>query len=614
MAKNYFRDKIVGFDETIADSAFRGLERKEQALRARVFWGIFIVAVLIAVAAASRLVVLGVAGHARYAELASTNSNAENPIIAPRGIITDRFGKPFVENQPVFSVFLNIGTMIKDGEENQVLDVAEKSLNLNRDEIVSKISEVNLEETNDILLVKDINRDQVIAVEGLNLKSLHVENDYKRLYTGGAAFSHVVGFVGQNSKDNLIKGRTGLEAYYDDALRGEDGARITPRNAKGQAQDSQVIKPPVTGRTLTTTIDSEFQKYFYSRMLSGLQSLGRTSGVGLAIDPNSGGVLSLLSFPSFDPNNVAASISNSNNPLFDRAVSGSYNPGSTIKPLVGVAALKESVVSTDRKVFSPGFLLVPNPYDSSSPGKYLDWRYQGYINLSSAIAQSSNVYFYLMGGGSPMTSSPLLNDPLDYGLSGLGINRLYNWWETFGLGKATGIDMPGEVPGFLPTPDWKQQRLGTPWLLGDTYNVSIGQGDLLLNPIQLLDYIAAIGNGGKIYKPFLNNTNQISISEDLSNLYPEIKEVQKGMREAVTSNLGTAHTMNDLSFQVCAKTGSAQVQNNASENALFVGYAPCDNPKIAILVLIEHSKEGSLNAVPIAKDVLAWYYEHRIKK
>jgi penicillin-binding protein 2 len=165
----------------------------------------------------------------------------------------------------------------------------------------------------------------------------------------------------------------------------------------------------------------------------------------------------------------------------------------------------------------------------------------------------------------------------------------------------------------LPTPQWKLQHNGTQWLLGDSYNVAIGQGDLSVTPLQLLSYIDAIANGGKIYRPFLNASSTPYVNEDLSYLLPQIQEVQKGMRETVTSPLGTAYTMNNLPVPTCAKTGSAQVMNNQQENALFVGYMPCDNPQIALLILIENSKEGSLNAVPIAKNVFNWYYENRIK-
>ncbi|MFH1246354.1 MAG: penicillin-binding transpeptidase domain-containing protein, partial [Candidatus Liptonbacteria bacterium] len=296
----------------------------------------------------------------------------------------------------------------------------------------------------------------------------------------------------------------------------------------------------------------------------------------------------------------SALLNDPNRPLFDRMVSGEYNPGSTIKPLVGVAALTENIVTPDFSVFSPGYLDVQNPYNPSNPSRFLDWRYQGYINLYSALAQSSNVYFYTVGGGAN-------------GVKGLGLDRLHSWWEKFGLGKLTGIDLPREGDGFLPTAEWKQRASGRPWLLGDTYNVSIGQGDLSVTPLQLLSYIGAIANGGKILMPHVGSTVEGKVNEDLTSLLPQITEVQKGMRATVTNRLGTAYTLNNLSFQVSAKTGSAQVKNNTEENAFFVGYAPSDNPQIAILVLVENSKAGSLNAVPIAKDVLNWYYEHRLK-
>jgi penicillin-binding protein 2 len=200
-------------------------------------------------------------------------------------------------------------------------------------------------------------------------------------------------------------------------------------------------------------------------------------------------------------------------------------------------------------------------------------------------------------------------------VGGLGINRLHSWWEKFLLGSPTGIDLPGEADGFLPTPAWKEKKTGAPWLLGDTYNVSIGQGDLLVTPIQLLNYISAIANGGKIYKPMVNlEREHPKLLADLSELLPEILEVRKGMEEAVASPLGTAHLLSDLGFKVAAKTGTSEVRSKQDENAFFVGYAPAGNPQIAILVLVEHSLEGSLNTVPIAKDVLNWYYWQRVHK
>jgi penicillin-binding protein 2 len=379
MAKNYTR-KDIGFDETVADSAFSGLDSKEQPLRRRIFLGLFATISLLTLIAAGRLLTIGTAEHGHYAARAASNANAETSVIAPRGIISDRYGKPLVENRPIFSVFLRVDKMIQQSEEDKVLDATQNVLALDRNQIVTEIAATNFEEGNDILLKRDITREQVIAVQSLNLSSLRVENDYKRRYLG-EAFSHLVGFVGQSDKDRLVKGRTGLEAYYDDRLRGEDGKRILPRNARGQVQGPETVTSPVPGQNLATTVDSELQEYFYRRMASGLQSLGRTSGVGLALNPKNGEVLALLSFPAFDPANVAAALKSENQPLFNRAVSGSYNPGSTIKPVHAVAALKEGVIVPDKEILSTGYIEIPNPYDPEHPSRFLDWKPQGWVDL-----------------------------------------------------------------------------------------------------------------------------------------------------------------------------------------------------------------------------------------
>jgi penicillin-binding protein 2 len=472
-----------------------------------------------------------------------------------------------------------------------------------------------------------------VNLQALNVPAIEIESDFARTYPNGPVFSSVVGYTGSVSANDLAKnpglknqdiiGKTGIEAFYDKALRGTPGVAVTYTNAQGKTLGEKQQSVPQIGTPLALTIDGGLQSYFYNALSNQLAFLGRPIGLGIAMDPRNGAVLSMINLPGYD-NNVFSEpgknaviqdlLTSSDKPLFNRAVDGYYNPGSTIKPLDAVAALSENVIDSTREIFSPGYLLVPNPYNSSTPSRYLDWQYQGNVNLASALAQSSDVYFYIVGGGSPAESTPPLNDSSDYGVSGLGIDRLNAWWQKFGLGRPTGIDMPNEGTGFLPTPVWKQQHSGTPWLLGDTYNVSIGQGDLLLTPIQLLDYISAIANGGDIYRPFLNASGTPAIAHDLTSYFPEIKKVQEGMREGVSSPKGTSYTLHDLPFSVCAKTGSAQVVNNTQENALFVGYAPCDNPQIAILILIENSRQGSLNAVPVAGDVLDWYYENRIKK
>lgn len=496
-----------------------------------------------------------------------------------------------------------------------------------------------------ILLASDLAHQELVAIKERNLKTLIVSDSFTRTYPEGAPFSSVLGYVGLASQKDFernpdlggqdVVGKAGIELWYDKELQGGSGAHITLRDAKGKILGEVEKSAPKIGAPLALTIDAEFQRYVYERFIAGLANIGRTNGVALAINPQNGGILAMISFPTYD-NNVFVTSGNSEEkmkllssplkPLFNRAVQGAYSPGSTIKPLVGIAALSEDVISPSRTIFSPGYLDVPNRFDPEHPSRFLDWRYQGDVNLSSALAQSSNVYFYTVGGGAG-------------DIKGLGIERLREWWSKFKLGEKTGVDFPGESVGFLPSIEWKEKATSRPWLLGDTYNVSIGQGDLLVTPIQLLQYIATIANDGKMYAPHFVKQDIPTLRADFSDIVPEIQEAQKGMLSAVTSELGTAHTLADLGFPIAGKTGSAQVKNNKEENAFFVGYLPSDlstkasasvealaqkglpsealakeGSPLAILILIENSKQGSLNAVPIAKDIFRWYYEKRIRK
>ena len=613
----------IAFEESLRDDWSRDLGVREVPLKnkAIVFLGIIIFG--IGALLAGRLIFLGVGKGAVYAKRADINLNKVDITPAPRGEIFDRSGETLAENRAVFAARLDVKEFLYNtGIEEKTLSAIQNILGISPEDVWAAIGDKNSNldtSIEPVVLSEDLTQAQLLALKDLNSPVIQTEENYKRVYPAGNAFSAVLGYVGLVNGQDLVAnpeltgedyvGKAGVESYYNGKLLGTPGVATELRNAKGEILGSGKNQDPKSGEKLDLTIDAEFQKYFYTRMIEGLRMLGRTTGVGLAFNPQNGEVLALMSFPTFD-NNVfhtkgtsderKALLTSPLKPLFNRAVGGAYNPGSTIKPLIGVAGLTEGVMKPETTVFSPGYMDVPNPYDPEHPSRFLDWRYQGTVNLSSALAQSSNVYFASVGGGAN-------------GIQGLGITRLREWWAKFGLGDLTGIDISGEVKGFLPTAKWKESTGRGPWLLGDTYNASIGQGDLLLTPVQLLDYISAIANGGKIWKPYLNKDSTPALRADLSSLFPEIQDVQKGMREAVTSLLGTAHTLNDLPFKTAGKTGSAQVQNNQAENAFFVGYAPYDKPQIALLVLIEHSKEGSLNAVPIAKDALAWYYENRIK-
>ncbi len=566
---------------------------------------------------------VGVAKQNFYKARASANMSFMEVNRAPRGIILDRFDKPLAENVPALVAYLVPHELPSAlDERSQVLRRISQILNIGETELKEKIKAKNWDFSEKLELSGDLNYEQIAAIQSEKIPGLSAESVFKRDSLPIGVFSHLVGFTGLVDKNDLKAnsalfiddeiGRAGLEAYYDGYLRGENGREAVLRNAAGEVKGKTGISLTKPGRNLATFIDKDFQEYFYNRLSDALRNLGREIGVGVALNPQNGEVLALFNIPSFDINNVSGVLTGSNKPLFNRAVSGLYNPGSTIKPLVATAALSENVIDSQKQIYSAGYIEIPNPYDPENPSRFLDWRAHGWVDLRAALARSSNVYFYEVGGG--------FEDQI-----GLGIERLRTWWHKFNLDDKTLIDLPGEKSGFLPSPDWKEEKFGEPWRIGDTYNVSIGQGDLLVTPLELLNYITAVANGGRFYEPrvmknvFNGEDEEILKSEPkiLKDLGPEVgsvlEEIQGGMVDAVAKSYGTASLLGDLPFKAAAKTGTAQIQNNEKTNAFFVGYAPADNPQIAVLVLVENAREGSLNAVPVAKDVLLWYYENRIK-
>jgi penicillin-binding protein 2 len=615
------KKKDIFFEEALAEEWKDDINFFEVELSSGpLFYAGFLILIL-SLVVLGRIIFLNVVLGKNFQEQAQINSGQKEFILPPRGLIYDRNGKILAQNQIAFSAFLNIENFIKNEDlQQKTLEIIEKNFGISKSDFENLIKErLSSNILTPILISSDLTHEQILFLQRENLPTIQIKESFKRFYPYGEYFSTFLGYVGYPDlldlkqknylKPQFLTGKTGIEAYYDKELVGEPGIILNIRDAKGKILSTTKAQDVKPGKDLNLTIDAELQEYLYKRIKEGLEFLGRESGAGLILNPQNGEVLAMVSFPSFDNNiflqpqkkeEIQKILNDANKPLFNRVISGIYAPGSTIKPLVGVAGLKEGVITPEKKIFSPGYLDIPNPYDPLKPTRFLDWRYQGEVNLYSAIAQSSNVYFYIVGGG--------FGD-----ISGLGISRLIEWWKKFGLGQKTNIDLIGESTGFLPTPQWHKKVFGREWLIGDTYNVSIGQGDLGVTPLQLLNYISAIGNGGKIYKPHLLKDLQPEVLIDLSYLKPEIEEVKKGMVETITSPLGTAHLMVDLPFEITGKTGSAQIEGNKYENAFFVGFAPKDNPQIAILILVEKARQGSLNAVPIAKDVLNWYYENRMK-
>lgn len=622
-----FRNKKsdISFDEAIAQTVSES-DLVESPISSYIFWGSLLGVGFFAAIAVFRIAELGIINGSAYAAKAEANINKELQLAAPRGVITDRFGEPLVSNISIFSLYLKVGEMIKSGERVKVESALKEILDLSLEDFLKELPG-NLEKADDIKIAEDISREQSIKLDSLGLSSISVRSDYKRKYSG-PAFSHVLGYVGPPRKEDLAKdrtlslidtvGRTGIEAYYDKELRGRNGKETVYKNAKGEFQEIEGIEEPKPGENLETTIDAPLQQYFYDSLIKNTTLRGQTSAVGIALNPKTGEILSLISLPGYDPNNLKKYLNTPTQPLFNRAISGTYNPGSTIKPLHAIAGLHEGVIGKTLEIFSRGYIEIPNIYNPDAPSRFVDLKPNGWVDVYSAIAKSSNIFFYAMSGGLPPNEAEIIRGASK--ITGLGIERINGYWRIFGLDRKTGIDLPGEADSFLPNPEEKQKRTGQIWRVGDTYNISIGQGDISVNMLQLADYFAAIANKGKVYKPHIAKNEEgaeNNVLLDLSEFSNEFYAVEKGMQDSVYKSYGTSTRLAEVPFKIAAKTGTAQTNFNTKANALVVAYGPTDapgGPEIEVLVLIENAKEGSLNAIPIAKDVLTWYYENRLNK
>jgi len=615
--------KILNLEDILTDQVTEE-DFLEIPLTDKVFRWVFFCIILIFLVTLGQFFYINVKEGDFYYNRAVTNMSDIKIQPAPRGIIFDRFGKPLLRNEPAIRVFISPHDFPEDYTLRlKALENVATFAGMDFLELKKMIEEKDWGQGENLLLLDDASHEQVVALSALDLKGIYIEPTFKRIYEYPFIFSHVLGYTGLVNTNDLKNnpnlfvddkiGRAGLEAFYDGYVRGNNGKEVFFRNAKGKVEEERSVQEPEPGSALYTFIDAELQKYMYTRLKDALTSLGRDSGAAIAMNPQNGEILGLVSVPGFDSKNLKEALTSQSKPLFNRAVSGVYNPGSVIKPLVAVAALTEGVIDPKKQIYSAGYIEIPNPYNPSQPGRFLDWKPNGWIDVHSALAKSSNIYFYEVTGGFESQK-------------GIGILKLKEWWQKFNLDKKTNIDLIGEGQGFLPDPTWKEKERGEPWRLGDTYNVAIGQGDFMVTPIELLNYISVIANGGILYEPRIakeiidekgNKIKEIpmkvlnDLKEQISKFLPD---AQIGMRGVVSESYGTAHSLNLLPFEVAAKTGTAQIQNNSKVNAFFVGYAPFKNPQIALLVLVENAREGSLNTIPVAKDIFLWYYENRLKK
>ncbi len=546
----YKKIREIAPDEIFLDSSnLPGLDRSQfqgrvvQSVSKRAITSIGIVFLFIALGFSTRAFDLQVAHGASYADISRDNTLDQTLVFATRGIIYDSTGKELAWNTPQAT-----------STDPSATSTASSS------------------------------------AQG----SGGTQSTYAlRHYISDPGFADLLGFVRYPQADasgqfwqSEYSGVGGLEQQYNAFLSGTNGASITETDAHGHVEQSNITTPPVDGQNLHLSVDAGMTAELYDALVAHAQEQGFRAGAGVIIDVHTGQIIALTSFPEYsnqgftngDPQAIQAANENPLTPMLNRAIAGLYSPGSIVKTIFATGALDEGIISPDKEIDSIGYISVPNPYDPTKPTIFKDWTVHGWIDMETAIAVSSDEYFYTIGGGYD-------------GQEGLGITGIDKYAALFGLASTTGIDLPGEVSGVIPSPAWKAANFPSDptWRLGDTYHTAIGGYGFLITPIEAVRYAAAIANGGKMLVPHLvasttPSSTQLPISDS------DLGIVRAGMRLAVTSTRkdATVPQLNIPGIDIAAKTGTAQIgTHNQFVNSWSIGFWPADNPEYAYAVVLE---------------------------
>lgn len=595
------------FLDALAKKKDRNYESLETALSKRNFQIIFIFFSLGIFILISLSFYFQIIQHNYFTEKANRNKYAFKEISAQRGIIYDRNMNQLVSNAQSFDLVYSVNNFSKEEtiKEKQIIEIA-KIINISVDSLKELIKKNESKEQ--FIISYDLDKDKVIVLKARanEFPSFSISKNQKRDYSDGISFSHIIGYVSRSSESGVA----GIEEYYNNELKEIGGIIERERDVYGNILNEEMIKNPESGNNVVLNIDMNLQKKTTQILESVMKDTNSKSGTVVAMNPNTGEVLTMVTLPSYDNNLFSKNLSNeeynnllknSNFSFLNRAISGEYPIGSTIKPIIAVAALKEEVITPEKNtIYCDGQILLGDGTFKN------DWRPHGYTDLKKAIAESCNVYFYTIGGG--------------YGnIKGLGINNIVKYLDLFGLGKKTGIDLSGENSGFIPTPEWKKERTGISWYPGDTYNISIGQGYLKATPLQLAVFTSAIANGGKIIKPQIVKSIVDSNNNIIKEFLPEIIEeniiedkflekVREGMRETILSSYGTAHSLSYYNFSSAGKTGTAETSQKGSFHSLMIAFAPYENPEIVVSAIIESVAYERLYINVIMRQVLDYYF------
>lgn len=435
-----------------------------------------------------------------------------------------------------------------------------------------------------------------------------------RQYATSSGLSTTLGYIKYPTKDSSgfyyqekFDPKDGIEKIYNQTLSGKEGIKIIETDVKGNIVSESVIQSPQNGSNLDTSIDYRLQKKMYDSITGLISRATFKGGAGIVMKIDTGEILVSSNYPEYDSGVLSAGkdtekigewIKSNNHPFLNRVIDGLYTPGSIMKPFIAMGVLEEGVIDPRTQILSTGSITVPNPFFPDKPSVFLDWKAHGLVNLREALAVSSNIYFYEVGGGFK-------------GQKGIGIENIEKYVSLFGFGKQTGIDFPGENAGTIPSPEWKKKNFnGEIWRVGDTYNTSIGQYGFQVSPIQVVKAVTGIASEGTLVTPtFLKIENPDLAEKETvaynfnSNYYKIVKE---GMRMCVTE--GTCQAVNFPWVKVSAKTGTAQIGLAKDEvNSWVIGFWPYENPKYAFAVVMERGSKGNqFGAVLVMKELLEW--------
>jgi len=593
-------------------------EKLEKPMKERIFRAFLVVIVVVFGVLLLKDFKLQIIEGKRWQILADENRIRSYPIQPLRGIIYDTNHIPLATNIPKLDLAVTPSEFIKNKDFESIIEKLSKSLEISKDELKKKIEDHAMI-AYPIIVKENLETEKAIVLESefKDLPEISIVKNTLRQYADGHIFSHVLGYLGKVNQEELAEngfilddyiGRMGIEKIYDKELRGIKGKQLIEVDSLGKIQKVLATIDPQPGKDLVLSIDANLQKKIYYALSAKINTLSTSRAAAVAVNPQNGKILALVSLPDFDNNQFVRGLSNEefnkisnnlNQPLFNRAISGLYPPGSTIKPFIASAVLNEKVIDPYKKINCQGAINLFDKFNTNVIWTYRDWKAHGPTDMIKAIAESCDVYFYTVGGGYA-------------DIEGLGIERIKKYLELFGLGKITGIDLNGEKAGLIPDPNWMKEVKKTDWSIGHTYNVSIGQGDILVSPLQITMAMSAIANGGKLYKPQLIKDKAPEIIRENFIDQKFIEIVRRGMREAVIS--GSSRYLSDLPVPVAGKTGTAEAGKNKNPHSWFTAFAPYENPEIVITILVENGGEGSSVAVPVAKEILQWYFTQDIAK